>query len=332
VTNTKPLLLYDLPTVFDRLGGAWAIYNDQIPNAILIRKLAIEWAFRRVVGRHFRSIRRFEEDCANGTLPAFAFIEPVYLLGDADSGHPPEDILRSERLMGRIYAAMRRSPLWEDSVLLVLYDEHGGLFDHAEPPTGVPSPGRGEYGFDFARLGIRVPCLIVSPYAPRGASWKPKNGFLDHTSLIATLLRRRGEAPLTARDAAAADIWPAMTETSPRTDDADTYQGIQRWLDAQELVLSRGLAGPLSPETLEGQSGIDVAKAIVAAYPTTAPTRAFGADRALLARPDLTRVPIGQRDPELDEALVSLAEAVLSLPPEPEGQAPAGIAPAPTVR
>ena len=92
------------------------------------------------------------------------------------------------------------------------------------------------------------------------------------------------------------------------------------------------MAGPLSPETLEGQSGIDVAKAIVAAYPTPEATRAFGADRDLLERRDLARVPIGQRDPDLDEALVSLAEAVLSLPPEPMGQVPAGSAPAPTNR
>src|SRR6185503_15287544 len=128
VTNTLPGFLYDMPTVFDRLAvDDWAIYTDQLPNVALIKSLGIEFAKSKLVGGHFHSMRRFEEECARGTLRAFSFIEPVYL-GDAnDSAHPPGDILRSEHLIGRVYAALRRSPLWERTLLLVLYDEHGGF-------------------------------------------------------------------------------------------------------------------------------------------------------------------------------------------------------------
>ena len=242
VTNTAPTFLFDMQTVFDRLpDDRWAVYNDQIPNVTLIRHLAFEWLADRVTGTHFRSLERFDRDCQDGSLPTFSYIEPAYLGDAADDSHPPRDVLPSERLVARVYRSLRRSPLWGRSILLILYDEHGGFFDHVRPPEDVPSPGTGERGFGFARLGIRTPCLLVSPLVARGQVWRPGDGrFADHTSLIASVLRFAGAAPLTARDEGAADIWSVVTSHTPRVDDGPTLDTIETWLEGQERLVTQG--------------------------------------------------------------------------------------------
>jgi phospholipase C len=325
VTNTAPGLLFDFPTVFDRLDGDdWVIYNDQIPNVALIRSLAAEWAVSRINGRHFRSTRRYEQDCADGTLPYFSFIEPVYLGGKADDAHPPHDINRSEQLVGRVYRALRQSPLWARSALVVTYDEHGGLFDHVPPPPGVPEMEAGEFGFTFARLGVRVPTLIVSPLVSRGLVWRPPTGgFADHSSIVATVLRNRDLEALTARDASAADILGAFT-VDARTDDSETAARIDRWVTDQEAVVTRDWVSPIDPEALQDGNGREVAAAIVASAGAQAvPSRAFqvfGAGGPSI-EPGFHGLDAVTADVPFEEALVDLARRVLALPPEDE---PAG--------
>ena len=103
------------------------------------------------------------------------------------------------------------------------YDEHGGCFDHVPPPSGAtpPDASAGEYGFGFTRLGVRVPTVLVSPLIPAGTVFRVPEGStpLDHTSVLKTVEKRWGLGPLTARDAAAPDIGPALSLASPRTDD-----------------------------------------------------------------------------------------------------------------
>lgn len=324
VTNTKPALLYEMPSIFDRLkSDEWAIYNDQIPNVALLRPLAIEWAKGRLFRSHFRSTRSFEEECAAGALPAFSFIEPVYLGSAADDGHPPHDIMASEHLIGRVYSALRRSPLWSKSLLLILYDEHGGLFDHVPPPTALPSTGVGEYGFDFTAAGVRVPCLIVSPLVGRGSVWRPSDGsFVDHTSLVATVLRWKELEPLSARDAAAADVWAALGLPMARTDDGDTLARIQTWIDEQEQLIGRDLSDPLDPAMTADRSGREVAAMIVAAHgiPQAVDDAAVFRDMgAFRPREPVVIEPLG--DVTLERALVELAAAILTLPPDLEPEA-----------
>jgi phospholipase C len=112
--------------------------------------------------------------------PRYTFIEPSYgnwipavTSGDYSCGtsqHPQDDVTRGEWLIKCTYEAIRNSPLWETSLLLVTWDEHGGFYDHVAPPT-APTPGDGSAtsplnrsGFDFTRLGVRVPAVVVSPY------------------------------------------------------------------------------------------------------------------------------------------------------------------------
>lgn len=313
VTNTVPAGLNELATVFDRLPERqWAIYCDHIPNVGLIRSLAGEWLRNRVFGDHFRSIDDFEQDCAAARLPAFSYIEPIYLGSKADDGHPPRDMLPAERILARLYLALRRSALWNKTLFLVLYDEHGGFFDHVPPPTDVPGPdGTGERGFAFRSLGVRVPALIISPHVSRGTVWRPTEGrFVDHTSLIATVLRRWGAEPLTPRDAAAADVWPALTEPSARRDDIETLERLERWFDTQQAVVRSWQAGGVDTTPLAGRSGREIALMVVAGAeqrPDLGPLRGGAAlERAV--------VQSSQRDVPLEDALVTLAERMLALP------------------
>ena len=121
-----------------------------------------------------------------------------------------------EQYIKDIYEALRSSPQWNESLLVITYDEHGGFFDHVAPPqTGVPPPGDGETSYpteDFAfdRLGLRVPTLLVSPWIrpgtvvsspPDKAKPTPSSEF-DLTPILAStrkLLGMKSVGPLTDR-------------------------------------------------------------------------------------------------------------------------------------
>ncbi len=114
----------------------------------------------------------FQSDCAQGLLPDYSFVEPNYSDHDnllASDQHPDHNMIAGENFIGDVYNHIRQSPLWENTLLLIVYDEHGGTFDHVQPPQippdGVPDPVS---GFNFDRLGIRVPAIFVSPWIQPG--------------------------------------------------------------------------------------------------------------------------------------------------------------------
>jgi phospholipase C len=162
--------------------------------------------------------------------PAYIFIEPNYgnilpwTPGDftcGNSQHPMDDVTRGDRLIKDVYEAIRNSPHWEHSLLIVTHDEHGGFYDHVAPPEAIP-PGdaisdadNNHNNFDFARLGVRVPAVVVSPWIRRGTI---DHTQYDHTSALATLERLFGFGPLTRRDAAANDLIHLLSLPTQRTD------------------------------------------------------------------------------------------------------------------
>jgi phospholipase C len=151
-------------------------------------------------------------DQLNGDLPAYCFVEPRFneMRDDArhefflaSDQHPDNDVREGERFLAAIYGAFRQSPRWLDSLLVIVYDEHGGLYDHVGPPSdnvASPSPPEPLTGFAFDRLGVRVPAVIVSPFIKAGTILRQR---FDHTSLIATArkLLAKNMNPLTTRDA-----------------------------------------------------------------------------------------------------------------------------------
>jgi phospholipase C len=162
----------------------------------------------------FGTYKQFLQDCDNGLLPDYSFVEPNYNDHETDEGeelasdqHPDHDIQVGESLIAEVYMRIKRNPnLWPTTALLVLYDEHGGIFDHVPPPTCSPdhftasanSTGTG-MEFKFDRLGVRVPAVLVSP-------WIRKNTVVDrvfdHASIPATVTKffQLGDVPRSPRE------------------------------------------------------------------------------------------------------------------------------------
>lgn len=170
----------------------------------------------------FGKFANFQADAAAGNLPAYSFLEPSW--GSAgNSQHPNYDMALGEVLIQQVYQALRSGPGWNQTLLIITYDEHGGCYDHVAPPGGAvpPDTSVGEYGFDFTRFGVRVPAVLVSPLIPAGTIYRVPAGStsIDHTSVLKTIELRWGLPALTARDAAAPDLGGVLTLTTPRTDD-----------------------------------------------------------------------------------------------------------------
>src|SRR5262249_53258096 len=139
-----------------------------------------------------------------------------------NSQHPNYDVALGEQLMHDVYYALRKGPGWNDTLLIITYDEHGGNFDHVAPPHTATPPNDGsvgEFGFAFTRFGVPIPGLFISPRIAAGTVFRAKKGTIDHTSVLRTLALRFDLEALTERDANAPDLGDVLTLATPRTDD-----------------------------------------------------------------------------------------------------------------
>ena len=167
-----------------------------------------------------------------GEQVKFVFIEPRYdPLGgfrEGESMHPSGDVRAGEALVRKVYEAIKASPYWDESILLVVFDEHGGFFDHVIPPLpgtlGAPPlaashpTGLTRHNFRFDRYGVRVPAIVISPYVRQATI---EHTFYDHLSIGKTLeeiVRRGGRAPLlaTSRFEDAASFGKTLVLSKPR--------------------------------------------------------------------------------------------------------------------
>jgi phospholipase C len=131
--------------------------------------------------------------------------------------HPPSNVQDGEALIKQVYETIRNSPVWNQSMFLLVFDEHGGFFDHVTPP-GAQAPGddgNGDHNFPFDQLGVRVPALIISPWVGRNVI---DHTIYDHTSLLATVEKLFGLTTLTNRDATASDFLEVFSQIAPRDD------------------------------------------------------------------------------------------------------------------
>lgn len=174
----------------------------------------------------------FISDCKKNRLPDYCFVEPNYSDHEDDGGgellasdqHPDHHVLAGEAFIGSVYNAIRNNPyLWKNTLLLITYDEHGGIYDHVPPPACTPdgfvasaeATGTG-VPFKFDRLGVRVPAILVSPWIPKGTviagPEDPANGrVFEHASIPATVMQ-------------AFDI--SDDNRSPREKAANTFLGL----------------------------------------------------------------------------------------------------------
>lgn len=214
--NSPTHFPYLMPTIFGELDGKvpfdWKIYYHDIPHSLVLSRL---W-YRL---DHFKLFEDFLEDARTGQLPSYAFIEPRYF-SDVDwpnDMHPPHNVGYGDELVATIYNALLGSVAWPKTLLVVLFDEHGGCFDHVAPPAAVP-PSRPEPGqaFAFDRYGVRVPAVVVSPLISPGTVFRSGGHPFDHTSIIKTLRQRFSiVAPLSARDAGAPELGQVLDLDAP---------------------------------------------------------------------------------------------------------------------
>ncbi|HSY85095.1 MAG TPA: alkaline phosphatase family protein [Verrucomicrobiae bacterium] len=207
----KTLLLpaQDMPTIGDRLSDksvSWAWYAGGWDDAVaghgdkLFQYHHGPFAYFTKYGdgtagraQHLKDEKVMMADIAAGTLPAVTFFKPI---GEQNEHPGYADVLEGDTHAAEIIKAIQASPLWKDSVIIVTYDENGGLWDHVAPPAT-----------DKWGPGTRVPTIIISPFA--------KRGFIDHTvydttSILKLIETRYGLVPLGTRDAGAADLSNAL--------------------------------------------------------------------------------------------------------------------------
>lgn len=207
---------YQNGSIFDQLAGKWRIYHDE--SGPLLGRLPQVTSIENVHYLDAGSIEHFEEDLKDddGYPYAYTFIEPSYgeirgtpaTYEGGSSQHPQDGLKAGDDLVRHVYQLIRQSKVWDNSLLIITYDEHGGFYDSVKPGAAIP-PGDtppdllNQHGFDFSVLGVRVPAILVSPWVQKG---KVDSTQYDHSSVPATLQTLFGLPALTARDAAANDL------------------------------------------------------------------------------------------------------------------------------
>jgi len=154
-------------------------------------------------------------------------------------------VSEGERLIKKVYETLRNSDYWNDTMLIITYDEHGGFYDHVPTPTGSPNPDgiQGSNGFNYDRLGIRVPTVVISPWInkgtvvhqPTGGQAPQSNSQFESTSIIATTNKILGvPGTMWAREAWAGTFDDLLLQMgTPRTDCPTTLPDVNPLTDDQ---------------------------------------------------------------------------------------------------
>jgi phospholipase C len=190
------------PTVFRSLDAAhvsWRLYVSSFSEALLFSDVQNDPS--NVV-----PFSQYYTDAANGTLPQVSFVEsqPFGKVNVESDEHPPANVQVGEKLVHDVMQALVTSPDWSTSAMFLTYDEHGGFYDHVAPPAAVkpdniaPMLQPGDTPGAFDRYGIRVPAIVISPYAKQHYV---SHTVYDHTSILHFIETRFGLPTLTNRDA-----------------------------------------------------------------------------------------------------------------------------------
>lgn len=258
-------------TIFDHLsdrGVPWRFYEHRYCSLRLFGKYTTDSTF--IVDAD-DPVQGFFASAAAGTLPAVSFIDPNFIDeadGQDNDDGAPSDIMAGQNLIGRIVDAVMHSPQWNETLLVITYDEHGGFYDHVNPLDSAYRAGaKPVSGIDH--YGVRVPAFVVSPWVDRG---KVSNVVFDHTSIAKTIARcfmSANPPDMGERMAAANDLSMVLSSTlrqdrpgipippAPaqrafasqaagtvaQDDDADDFKGVMRAMRARYPIERQGRAG-----------------------------------------------------------------------------------------
>jgi phospholipase C len=231
---------YNQPTVFERIseaGKRWLIYFEDFSQTTLMTRQLLYAA-------NYRYMVSFEEDCKDeANFPDYVFLEPKYFWPGQNDQHPTSDIRRGDALIARVYNSIRKNEdLWNSTLFVVLYDEHGGFYDHVDPREPAfkvkavpPDDNVTPEGFAFDLLGLRVPAVLASPWLDPGVLHE----IYDHTSLLKYLTAKWGLGALgnrtpTANNFAGELVW----RSTPRTDAPMTLTAVSVPEDPKPTELS----------------------------------------------------------------------------------------------
>ena len=295
---SKPLYMVNRESIFERLekfDNTWKMYA---PQPALHNNLDTYFLNDEVAGRLYNPadlnqtncsgvpLEQFCADVKSGNLPDYSFIMCFNHHNDP-SMHPVAAVEPGENLLAGVYNTLRESDHWNDTLLVVNFDENGGIYDHVRPPRTVPPHpdepaqsvrvGGQTYTFDFSILGFRIPAILISPWLAKGVETQQ----LQNTSIL-RFLQDRFCVPkppfdplqpptsyLTQRDRFANSIQVVFDNfglTAPRT---DCLSNVEPYKDS---VYSEGICTPAFPseEALQArpkQYMVDLTLEYIAALP-----------------------------------------------------------------
>jgi phospholipase C len=189
-------------TIFDRALGrglSARYYNSDLPFSAVWGPRGATWT---------NPISRYYADCAAGTLPNIAFVDPPFRDGGGGDGlsadeHPLGDVRLGQAFMSDVVHAFMESPNWERGALFIVYDEWGGFFDHVRPPRAADDRASPDLNEDFGQMGFRIPAVAVSPFARGGGARRPEfrvdHGTYGFESILKLISYRFGLGHLNTR-------------------------------------------------------------------------------------------------------------------------------------
>jgi phospholipase C len=215
-TSTASLLAPAPPNgnIFERLdaaGVSWANYHSDIPSVGILTEYALANTDKLL------TMDEFFADAGSGSLPSVSLVDPAF--NDPGSEENPQDIRVGEQFASKVISAVMAGPGWPKTLLIWLYDEHGGYYDHVPPPAAIapdsipPNLAAGDQPGAYDRYGFRVPAVIVSPYAKAGGYVSPV--VRDHTAILRFIEKKWNLKALTLRDANADDLADCLDFDSP---------------------------------------------------------------------------------------------------------------------
>ena len=203
-------------SVFESLDAAavtWKIYASDLAFGLLYTYVQAHQA-------NVAPIAQFYIDAAAGVLPQVTFVDPLFFGDETNQTdeHPPSNVQLGQAFVAGVVQAMFQSPNWQDSALFITYDEHGGFYDHVPPPPACepdavpPNLQPGDVVAAFDRYGIRVPFVVVSPFARRKYV---SHTVTDQTSVLRFIETRFDLPALTNRDANASPMLDLFDFAAP---------------------------------------------------------------------------------------------------------------------
>src|ERR1043165_1541777 len=205
----SPYLPYTIDTIYNVLDSlpnpiSWNIFHDTLYTPSLTQLQFFElWDSANVFrfGEFQTRCNRPANAPPDEKLPKYSFIEPRFIaereildpfkIEHSEDYHPPNNVIHGEAFVAKVYDTIRTCPYRDRILFIITFDEHGGTYDHVNPPSNANPPNPdpvAKNGFKYDRFGVRVPAIVLSDYVQAGTVFRSTTGTpYDHTSILATL-------------------------------------------------------------------------------------------------------------------------------------------------